>query len=217
VRHSIAADIALADHYEVTIGELELAVLRQARIHDPNALALLSSVPGIGKVLALTILYEIHDISRFPSVRDFASYCRLVKCERSSAGESLGTGGKKIGNAYLKWAFSEAAVLFIAKSEQAAPSSSALSESTVSPRRCPSSPTSSVEPSTTCSPESRRSIRSASSQRNQVVPEERGEPFALLEPLRVELDQDASPSRSGMSRRGPIWHRGHQHPAAISA
>jgi hypothetical protein len=40
VRHSIAADLALADHYEVIIGELELAVLRQARIHDPNALAL---------------------------------------------------------------------------------------------------------------------------------------------------------------------------------
>jgi transposase len=118
VRHSIAADLALADHYEVIIGELELAVLRQARIHDPNALALLTSVPGIGKVLALTILYEIHDISRFPSVRDFASYSRLVKCERSSAGKSLGSGGNKIGNAYLKWAFSEAAVLFIAKSEQ---------------------------------------------------------------------------------------------------
>jgi transposase len=118
VRHRIAADLALADHYEVVIGELELAVLRQARIHDPNALALLMSVPGIGRVLALTILYEIHDISRFPSVRDFASYCRLVKCERSSAGKSLGTGGNKIGNAYLKWAFSESAVLFIAKSEQ---------------------------------------------------------------------------------------------------
>jgi transposase len=87
VRHRIAADLALADHYEVVIGELELAVLR-------------------------------HDISRFPSVRDFASYCRLVKCERSSAGKSLGTGGNKIGNAYLKWAFSESAVLFIAKSEQ---------------------------------------------------------------------------------------------------
>jgi transposase len=118
VRQTIAADLALADHYEVVIGELELAVLRQARVHDPNALALLCSVPGIGKVLALTILYEIHEISRFPSVRDFASYSRLVKCERSSAGKSLGTGGNKIGNAYLKWAFSEAAVLFIAKSEQ---------------------------------------------------------------------------------------------------
>ncbi len=118
IRQTIAADLALADHYEAVIGELELAVLRQARVHDPNAFALLSSVPGIGKVLALTILYEIHDISRFPSVRDFASYSRLVKCERSSAGKSLGTGGNKVGNAHLKWAFSEAAVLFIAKSEQ---------------------------------------------------------------------------------------------------
>ena len=77
-------------------------MLRQARIHDSNALALLMSVPGIGKVLALTILYEIHDISRFPSVRDFASYSRLVKCERSSAGKSLGTGGHKIGNAWAR-------------------------------------------------------------------------------------------------------------------
>ena len=80
VRQNIASDLTVADHLEVVIGELELAVLRQARVHDPNAYALLTSVPGIGKVLALTILYEIHDISRFPSVRDFASYCRLVKC-----------------------------------------------------------------------------------------------------------------------------------------
>ena len=90
VRHSIAADLTLADHFEVVIGELELAVLRQARVHDPDALHLLTSVPGIGKILALTILYEIHDISRFPTVRDFASYSRLVKCEKSSAGKSLG-------------------------------------------------------------------------------------------------------------------------------
>lgn len=118
VRQTIAADLALADHYEVVVGELELAVLRQARIHDPHALALLISIPGIGRVLALTILYEIHDIARFPTVGDFASYSRLVKCQHSSNGKNLGTGGAKIGNAYLKWAFSEAAVLFVAKSEQ---------------------------------------------------------------------------------------------------
>jgi transposase len=118
VRETVAADLALIDHYEVVIGELELAVLRQARVHDPNAFGLLTTVPGIGKVLGLTILYEIHDIRRFPSVQDFASYSRLVKCEKSSAGKSLGTSGAKIGNAHLKWAFSEAAVLFIAKCPQ---------------------------------------------------------------------------------------------------
>jgi transposase len=46
-------------------------------------------------------------------VQDFLSYCRLVKCDHSSAGKKLGTGGAKIGNVHLKWAFSEAAVLFL--------------------------------------------------------------------------------------------------------
>jgi len=46
-------------------------------------------------------------------VQDFVSYCRLVKCAKESAGKRYGTSGTKIGNAYLKWAFSEAAVLFL--------------------------------------------------------------------------------------------------------
>ena len=115
VQRSIAADLSLVDHYEKIIGELEVAVLRQARHHDNNSYQLLRSIPGIGRVLALTILYEIHDIRRFERVQDFASYCRLVKCQQTSAGKVVGEGGAKIGNAYLKWAFSEAAVLFLAK------------------------------------------------------------------------------------------------------
>ena len=59
------------------------------------------------------LLYEIHDISRFPRVQDFVSYGRLVKCAQESSGKRYGTSGAKIGNAYLKWAFSEAAVLFL--------------------------------------------------------------------------------------------------------
>jgi transposase len=118
VRDSLAADLALVDHYEVVIGDLEAAALRQARGHDPNGFQLLRSFPGIGKVLALTILYEIHDIRRFERVQEFASYSCLVKCQKSSPGKILGTSGAKIGNAYLKWAFSEAAVLFLAKCPQ---------------------------------------------------------------------------------------------------
>jgi transposase len=57
------------------------------------------------------LLYEIHNINRFPRVQDFLSYCRLVKCSKESAGKRLGTSGAKIGNAHLTWAFSEAAVL----------------------------------------------------------------------------------------------------------
>ena len=86
---------------------------RTAKEHDPQTYYRLRSIPGVGKILALVMLYEIHDIRRFPSVQDFVSYGRLVKCAKESAGKRYGTGGKKIGNAHLKWAFSEAAVLFL--------------------------------------------------------------------------------------------------------
>ena len=59
------------------------------------------------------MLDEIHDIDRFPRVQEFASSCRLVMCAKESAGKRSGTSGSKIGNAHLKWAFSEAAVLFL--------------------------------------------------------------------------------------------------------
>jgi Transposase IS116/IS110/IS902 family len=44
---------------------------------------------------------------------NFLSYSRLVRCAHESAGKKKGTGGKKIGNAHLKWAFSEAACLML--------------------------------------------------------------------------------------------------------
>lgn len=61
----------------------------------------------------MTLLYEIHDIQRFPRVQNFLSYARLVKGTRESAGKKRASGGKKMGNVHLKWAFSEAAVLFL--------------------------------------------------------------------------------------------------------
>ena len=51
-------------------------------------------------------------------MQDFVSYCRLVKCAKESAGKRYGTAGPKMGNAYLKWAFSEAAVLFLRNNPQ---------------------------------------------------------------------------------------------------
>jgi transposase len=113
VRRSIAIDLELAEHYDLLIRDLELDLVRSAKLHDPHTFHLLRSLPGVGKILALTLLYEIHDIQRFPRVQQFASYARLVKCSRQSSGKSLGTGGAKIGNVHLKWALSEAAVLFL--------------------------------------------------------------------------------------------------------
>jgi transposase len=112
-RKSMEVDFGLIEHYDQILRDLELHLVRRAKQHDPQAFHRLRSVPGIGKILALTILYEIHDIARFERVQDFLSYARLVKCEHSSAGKKLGSGGAKIGNVHLKWAFSEAAALFL--------------------------------------------------------------------------------------------------------
>jgi transposase len=113
VHKSIEVDLALITHYDELLRDVELTILNTAKHHDANTLYLLQTVPGIGKILSLVLLYEIHDIDRFPRVQDFVSYCRLVKCAKESAGKRLGTAGTKIGNAHLKWAFSEAAVLFL--------------------------------------------------------------------------------------------------------
>ena len=113
VQKSIDVDLTLIGHYDELLRDLELDLVTAAKQHGANALYLLRTVPGIGKILSLVLLYEIHDIQRFPRVQDFVSYCRLVKCAKESAGKRYGTSGAKIGNAYLKWAFSEAAVLFL--------------------------------------------------------------------------------------------------------
>ena len=118
VRQSIAVDLSLLERYDEILRDLELDLVRQAKQHDPQAFALLRSVPGIGKVLSLTILYEIHDVARFDRVQEFASYARLVKCAKESAGKRHGTSGAKMGNVHLKWAFSEAAVLFVRHSAE---------------------------------------------------------------------------------------------------
>jgi transposase len=113
VQKSIEVDLALITYYDALLRDVELSIVKTAKHHDANTLYLLQTVPGIGKILSLVLLYEIHDIARFPRVQDFASYCRLVKCAKESAGKRSGTSGTKIGNAHLKWAFSEAAVLFL--------------------------------------------------------------------------------------------------------
>ena len=115
VRTSVEADLELAGHYDGLIRSMERTVLEQAKIDDVSSLDLLQSIPGVGTILSLTLLYEIHVIARFKTVQDFVSYARLVKCQKGSAGKVLGTSGAKIGNAHLKWAFSEAAVLFLRK------------------------------------------------------------------------------------------------------
>ena len=93
--------------------DVELSILKAAKQDDANTRYLLRTVPGMGEILSLVLLYDMHDIQRFPRVQEFVSYCHLVKCAKESAGKRYGTSGTKIGNAFLKGAFSEAAVLFL--------------------------------------------------------------------------------------------------------
>jgi transposase len=113
VRKTIEVEVSLINHYDQLLGEVELYITRSAKAHDVQTFSRLQSVPGIGQILALVILYEIQDIARFPRVQDFVSDCRLVKGAKESGGKRLGTSGKKIGKVHLRWAFAEAAVLFL--------------------------------------------------------------------------------------------------------
>lgn len=119
VQKSAAADLALIDCLDELIGEVELYLTRTAKVDDVQTYHRLQTIPGVGKVLALILLYEMHDAERFDNAGQFLSYARLVRCVHESAGKRLGTGGKKIGNAHLRWAFAEAACLFLRSSERA--------------------------------------------------------------------------------------------------
>jgi len=113
VRNSVALDLALIDHYDELLPKLERHIRACAKGHDPKTFALLRSIHGADLVIPLVMLYEIHDIARFPRVQDFLSYCRLVKPARESAGKLQGHSGRKIGNAHLKWVFGELAITFL--------------------------------------------------------------------------------------------------------
>jgi len=119
VQRTIDLDMVILDCYREQLAKVEWFIELQARQHKPIYLPILKSIKGVGPILSLTIIYEIGDIERFDSVQQFASYSRLVKCKAESAGKSYGTQGNKIGNAHLKWAFSEVAVLYLRGNDKA--------------------------------------------------------------------------------------------------
>lgn len=119
VKKSVEVDLDLVDHLDQSIADLELYLTRTAKVDDVQTYTRLQTIHGVGKILALVLLYEIHDIGRFATVGQFLSYARLVRPDRESAGKKQGFGNKKIGNAHLKWAFSEAACLFLRGNETA--------------------------------------------------------------------------------------------------
>jgi len=90
-----------------SIGRIEKAVRACAR--ELPLYEKLLTLPGIGKILGMTITMEVGDIARFKTDGDFASYCRAVDSRRLSNGKQKGQNNPKCGNKYLSWAFVEAA------------------------------------------------------------------------------------------------------------
>jgi transposase len=91
------------------IRQLEKAIKNKIKVK--KEFQYLMTVPGIGTILAMTIMLEVGDINRFAKVGNFASYSRCVSSQRLSDGKSKGSGNRKNGNRYLSWAFIEAAHL----------------------------------------------------------------------------------------------------------
>jgi transposase len=102
-RNSISA----IQFLKIRIAEIEKAV--KAHIQLKPEFEYLLTIPGIGNILGLTIMLEVGDISRFPKVGNYSSYCRCVKAERLSNSKKKGEGNRKNGNKYLSWAYVEAA------------------------------------------------------------------------------------------------------------
>jgi transposase len=108
-------DLALAgktskemiDQLTRQIGKIEAWIVQ--RIELKESYRYLLTLPGVGKILALTIMLETGPIARFAQVGDYASYCRKVPSRWTSNEKTKGKGNVKNGNKYLAWAFSEGA------------------------------------------------------------------------------------------------------------
>jgi len=104
---SVSADIELSQHLDTIIRSVEQQILAYSHEHRKEDVMLLMSIPGVGKIIALTILYEVDDINRFKRRQRFSSYCRLVRPQRTSNGKRIDFGNARIGNPYLKCVFME--------------------------------------------------------------------------------------------------------------
>jgi transposase len=119
VHLSARLDLALIDKLDELIAEVELYLTRTAKTDDPQTYHRLRTIPGVGPILALVLLYEMHQVERFEQVGQFLSYARLVRCAHESAGKVVGAGGQKIGNAHRRRAFAERACLSLRGSARA--------------------------------------------------------------------------------------------------
>ena len=100
-------DLQLVEQLGQGIKTIEATIL--GTVKSLPCYQVLQTMPGVGKILGLTITLETVDPKRFASPGDYASYCRCVDSRRMSNGKKKGENNGKCGNKYLAWAFVEAA------------------------------------------------------------------------------------------------------------
>jgi len=113
VHKSLEVALALISSYDALLRDVELTSVKTAKQPAATTRYLRHTVPGIGKMLSLGLLYDIQHIDRFPRVQECASSCRVGKCAKESNGTRSGTAGATMGKAQRTGAFSEAAVFFL--------------------------------------------------------------------------------------------------------
>ena len=99
--------ISTINFLKTKIRSIEKRILAKTKL-SPQ-FVILTTIPGIGNILGLTIMLEVGDISRFAKAGKYSSYCRCVRSERTSNKKKKGEGNRKNGNKYLSWAYVEAA------------------------------------------------------------------------------------------------------------
>jgi len=100
-------NISTINFLKTKIRDIEKRILAKTKL-SPQ-FVILTTIPGVGNILALTIMLEVGDIGRFAKAGHYSSYCRCVKSEKISNNKKKGEGNRKNGNKHLSWAYVEAA------------------------------------------------------------------------------------------------------------
>jgi transposase len=116
---------SLLSQYDLVLGWMEVLEQRvEELLQEREDYRRLQAVPGIGPVIAATILAETAGIERFGSARKFAAFTGLVPRVRSSGGR--GKDKTKIGRITrcgppdLRWALGQAAMVGLRARQQTA-------------------------------------------------------------------------------------------------
>lgn len=117
IQQAILSNVTVMNVLTSKIESLEKQVLEQVEVKE--GFKKLLQITGIGPIIALTIMLETGNISRFNKVGNYSSYCRCVNSKRLSNGKQKGQGNRKNGNKYLAWAYMEAANYSIRFNEKA--------------------------------------------------------------------------------------------------